>query len=55
MLGHYQTNFQQFVDFIQPLIATTKSSIHQIIDDRAKTCISCSQRIFLLEIVVLIL
>ena len=50
VLGYYQSScvqiFKQFVDFIQPSM-TTKSLIHQIIDDTAKTCISCSQTISL--------
>ena len=37
----------QFIDSILQPSITTKFPIWQIIDDAAKTCISCSQRIFL--------
>ena len=49
VLGHYQPSciqqFKCFIDFIQPSLCN-KSSLRKIIDDAAKTCISCSQRIF---------
>ena len=50
VLGHYLPssiqNIKNFIDFVQ-LCVTTKSSIQKILDNAARQCMTCLQKIFL--------